>query len=73
VRDACFPKHFRSSNNVVKYDGKTSPNVWLEDYRLVCRAGGVDDNLFIIQFRPTYLADTARAWLNHLPRNLIDC
>jgi hypothetical protein len=32
-------------NNVVKYDGKTIPNVSLEDYRLACRAG---DDLFII-------------------------
>jgi hypothetical protein len=56
------------------YDGKTNPSVWLEDYRLVCRAGGADHELFIIQSPPPpiYLADTARAWLNHMPRNLID-
>jgi hypothetical protein len=29
-------------------------------------------NMFIIQFLPTYLADSARAWLDHLPRNMID-
>jgi hypothetical protein len=33
----------------------------------------VDDDLFIIQFLPIYLVDTARAWLDHLPRNSIDC
>jgi hypothetical protein len=33
----------------------------------------VDSDLFIIQFLPIYLADTSRAWLDHLPRNLIDC
>jgi hypothetical protein len=38
----------------------------------VCRAGGADDNLFIIQFLPIYLADMARTWLDHLPRNTID-
>jgi hypothetical protein len=27
---------------------KTNPSVWLEDYRLSCRAGGVEDNLFSI-------------------------
>jgi hypothetical protein len=30
------------------YEGKTNPTVLLEDYRLVCSASGVDDNLFII-------------------------
>jgi hypothetical protein len=67
-----FLKCFRVLNNVIKYDGKTNPNVWMEDYRLACRACGVDDDLFIIQFLPIYLADMARAWLDHLPRNTID-
>jgi hypothetical protein len=48
VRDTHFPKCFRTSNNVVRYDGKTNPSVWLEDYHLTCRAGGADDDLFII-------------------------
>jgi hypothetical protein len=64
IHDARFPKCFRALNNIVKYDGKTNPNVWLEDYHLACRVGTVDDNLFIIQFLPIYLADTVRAWLN---------
>jgi hypothetical protein len=34
--------------------------------------GRVDDDLFIIQFLPIYLADSTRAWLEHLPRNIID-
>jgi hypothetical protein len=73
VRDACFPKHFRVLNNVVKHDGKINRGVWLENYHLACRAGGADDCLFIVQFLPIYLADTVRAWLDHLPRNMIDC
>jgi hypothetical protein len=72
VRDACFPKCFRTPSNVIKYDGKTNPSIWLEDYRHACRVGGVDNDLFIIQFLPIYLSDSARAWLNHLPRNIID-
>jgi hypothetical protein len=60
------------SNNIIKYDGKTNPSVWLGDYRLTCKAGGVDDDLFIIQFLPIYLANMARAWLNYLPRSTID-
>jgi hypothetical protein len=70
--DTRFPKHFRAPNNVVKYDDKTNPIVWLHDYHLVCRAGGVDRDVFIMQFLPMYLADTGRVWLDHLPRNTID-
>jgi hypothetical protein len=73
VHKACFPKRFRAPNNIVKYDGKTNSSFWLEDYRITCRAGRVDSDLFIIQFLPIYLADTSRAWLDHLPRNSIDC
>jgi hypothetical protein len=36
-----------------------------------CRAEGANDNLFIIQFLPIYLAKFAIAWLDHLPRNAI--
>jgi hypothetical protein len=56
-------KHFQAPSNVIKYDEKTNSSVWLEDYRLACRAGGADNDLFIIQLLPTYLADSARAWL----------
>jgi hypothetical protein len=35
-------------------------------------AGGVDDDLFLIQFLPIYLADSASAWLDHLTRNMIE-
>jgi hypothetical protein len=72
VCDTQLPKCFRVLNNVIKYNGKTNPSVWLEDYRLACRAGGVDDDLFIIQFLPIYLADSTRVGLEHLPRNMID-
>jgi hypothetical protein len=37
----------------------------------VSRAGGADDDLFIIPFLPIYLAGMARAWLDHWPRNTI--
>jgi hypothetical protein len=61
VRDACFPKNFRAPNNIVKYDSETNPSVWLEDYRLACRAGRADNDLFNIQFLSIYLVDTSRA------------
>jgi hypothetical protein len=73
VHDAHFPERFQAPNNIIKYDGKTNPSIWLVYYHLACRASGVDDDSFIIQFFPIYLADTARAWLDHLPKNSIDC
>jgi hypothetical protein len=48
VHNAFFPKHFRAPNNDVMYDGKTKPSIWLEDYHLTCRAGGADDDFFIV-------------------------
>jgi hypothetical protein len=72
VHDVCFQKRCRAPNNTVKYDGKTNPNIWIEDYCLACRAGGADDDLFIIQFIPIYLVDKLSAWLDHLRRNMID-
>jgi hypothetical protein len=38
----------------------------------MCKAGGVNDDLFVIQFLLIYLADSVRAWLDHLPRNIFD-
>jgi hypothetical protein len=73
VRNAHFPRCFRASCNVTKYDGKTNSNIWVEDYCLTCRAGGVTDDLFIIQFLPIYLAKSVGAWLDHLPRNTSNC
>jgi hypothetical protein len=35
-------------SNVIMYNGKTIPIIWLEDYLLVCRAGGAHKDLFII-------------------------
>jgi hypothetical protein len=72
VHSALFPKYFWAPSNIIKYDNKTNPSIWLEDYHLVCRAGGADDDLFIIQFLPIYVAESARARLDHLPRNMID-
>jgi hypothetical protein len=34
--------------------------------------GGVNNDLFIIQFLLIYLAESAIAWLDHLPRNTIN-
>jgi hypothetical protein len=34
-------------------------SVWLLDYHLMCRAGGVNDDLFNFKFLPIYLVDSA--------------
>jgi hypothetical protein len=45
--------------------------MWLEDFCLAYQVGDVDDDLFIIQYLSLYLAESARAWLEHLPTNSI--
>jgi hypothetical protein len=40
VHDACFPKAFEAPNNIINYEGKTNPNVCLQDYCLMCRWAG---------------------------------
>jgi hypothetical protein len=40
-------------------------------HRLSCHAGGATDDLFVIKNLPLYLSDSARTWLEHLPRDKI--
>jgi hypothetical protein len=61
-----FPAWFWQAANVTKYSGETNPELWLDDYRLACQLGGADDNRFMIRNLPLFLADSARAWLEHL-------
>ena len=68
---AAFPLRYRPPTNIPKYSGETNPELWLEDYRLACQAGGASDDNFIIRNLPLFLADSARAWLEHLPSNVI--
>ena len=67
------PQRFRPLANVVKYTGDTNYGVWLEDYRLACRAGGVNDDRFLIQYLPLCLGENVRAWLDFLPADSIGC
>ena len=45
--------------NITRYARETNPSLWLEDYQLACRAGGADNDYFIIRNLPFFLADTA--------------
>ena len=67
IRGAPFPQRFRPPANIVKYTGDTNLGVWLEDYRLACRARGASDDRFIIQYLPICLGENVRAWLDFLP------
>ena len=59
--DPTRPNAF-SRVNIVKYTGDTNPGVWLEEYRLACRAGrGASDDYFIIQYLPICLGENVRA------------
>ena len=71
ILNAAFPPRYRPPTNIPKYSGETNPELWLEDYRLGYQAGGVDNDDFIIRNLPLFLADLARAWLEHLPSDRI--
>jgi hypothetical protein len=71
ICDAKFPSRSRAPTNIPRYDRDTNPSVWLEVYRLACHAGGATDDLFVIKNLPLYLDNSARTWLEHLPRDKI--
>ena len=71
ILNAAFPPRYRPPTNIPKYSGETNPGLWLKDYHLACQAGGADNDDFIIRNLPLFLADSARAWLEHLPSNAI--
>ena len=62
---------FRKPTNLTKYLGETNPELWLADYCLACQLGRAEDDLLIIRNLQLHLADSARAWLEHLPEHLI--
>jgi hypothetical protein len=72
IRRAHFPQHFWPPANIVKYTGETNPDVWLEEYRLACQAGGANDDQFVIQYLLICLGENVRAWLEFLPADTID-
>jgi hypothetical protein len=59
-----FPTRFHAPPNIIKYFGGNNPTVWLEDFFLACRAGRVDDDLFINQYLPLYLTGSAEHGLS---------
>ena len=71
ILNAAFPPRYRPPTNIPKYSGEINPELWLEDYRLSCQAGGVDNDNFIIHNLPLFLSDSARTWLELLPPNRI--
>ena len=53
--------------------GRQNPGIWLKDFWLACRGGGVDDDYFIIQCLPICVGEHVRAWLEFLlPDNIRD-
>jgi hypothetical protein len=62
-----LPARFCPPTTLTKYNGKTKPELWLADFRLVYQLGGATDDWVIIRQLPLFLSDTARAWLEDLP------
>jgi hypothetical protein len=71
IQKAPFPLSFRSPINITKYTEEMNSAIWLEDFQLACRAGGADDDYFIIQYVPICVRKYVRAWLELLPPNSI--
>jgi hypothetical protein len=71
IRNALFLTWFRQPANVTKYSREMNPELWLDDYHLACQLGSTDDDRFIIRNLPLFLADSARAWPEHLPTRRI--
>jgi hypothetical protein len=71
IRATAFPQCFRQPTTIVKYNRKTDPRVWLNDYRLTCQLGGATSDEVIILNLPLHLADSARTWIEHLPASQI--
>jgi len=71
ILNATFLPRYRPPTNIPKYSGETNPGLWLEDYWLACQASGADNDDLIIRNLPLFLANSARAWLEHLPSNTI--
>ena len=63
ILKAVLPPRYRPLTNIPKYSGETNPGLWLEDYRLACRANGTVSGNFIIRNLPMFLADLAWTWL----------
>jgi hypothetical protein len=57
MRTASFPQRFCQPTSIVKYNGKTNPRVWLNDYHLACQLGGATTDEVIIRNLPLHLAD----------------
>ena len=71
ILKAALPPRYRPLTNVLKYSSEMNPSLWLEDYRLACRANGTVSGNFIIRNLPMFLADLAWTWLEHLPPNCV--
>lgn len=57
IRKGQFPPKVHTPANVTKYDGSTTPVIWLEDYWLACRMAGIKDGHLVIQFLPVHLLE----------------
>lgn len=66
-----FLSRFQPPVNMPKYSSEMNPSLWLQDHYHACRASGADNDIFIIHNLSLFLADSARAWLEHLSSNRI--
>jgi hypothetical protein len=58
------------ASNIVRYDGSSNPEEFIQVYQTVIEAAG-GDNWVMANFLPTALTSVARSWLINLPKGSI--
>jgi hypothetical protein len=58
------------ASNIVRYDGSSNPEEFIQVYQTVIEAAG-GDNWVKANFLPTALTSVARSWLINLPKGSI--
>ena len=69
--ESVVPTALPTAHQHRRYTKEMNPGIWLKDFWLAYRAGGVDDDHFIIQYLPICVGEYVRAWLEFLPHDSI--
>src|SRR3954464_1685493 len=72
IRQEQFPKGFTLPRDTPKYNGSLKPEDWLVDYMTAVRIAGGSWRL-AVRYAPLMPQESARTWLNSLPRDSINC
>ena len=68
IRNSRMPKGFKLTTEIVKFDGRQDPRLWLEDYLIACNCQG-GNQITAMQYLQLMLTRSAREWLQLIPKN----